>query len=109
MGSTLPQISERSLRLSGDSSVLAVTCRASIINIFQGLERAFLGEFNRLKDNTRVKFKAVAVNNQITRLVQASAQTARSMAEEHLCKSSDLQGKMISLVIHPKINLDGHR
>jgi hypothetical protein len=78
MDSALPQTPERVLRRLGGNNVIALTFPAHTTNLFQALDLVFFGALKHLKATATNEFHDDGVNNQITKIVQAYEQTARS-------------------------------
>jgi hypothetical protein len=79
MDSALPHVSERVLRLLGQSRIMAIVFPAHTTNIFQALDLAFFGVLKKLKQTATGEFDDDSMNDQITKLVHAYEQTATSI------------------------------
>jgi hypothetical protein len=71
MDSALPHTSERILRVSGESNVIALMFPAHTTNLLQALDLVFFGSLKDMKATTTGEFGDGSVHNHLTRLIQA--------------------------------------
>jgi hypothetical protein len=78
MDSALPHTSECILRSLGENNIIALTFPAHTTNLFQALDLVFFRSLKHLKATASGEFVDNSANDNITKLIQAYEQTARS-------------------------------
>jgi hypothetical protein len=76
--SVLRYMSERVPRLLGRNHVIALTCPAHTMNLFQARDLVFFGALKHVKATATGAFHDEGVNDEVTTIVQAYEQTATS-------------------------------